>query len=552
MSQVVAAVDHRFPDLDLERQVLEPLDVELRDAKGMSRSEALAACATADAIMVGARFSVDAEAFAAMPSCREVVRYGVGVDNVDVPAATRAGAWVVCVPDYCIEEVADHALALVLALNRRTKDFDTAVRDGQWGIPPGLPVRRLSSCTLGLIGFGRIGEALGRRAAALGMRVVAHDPVRDPAGIRAAGAEPAALEEVLRRADYVSLHMPGDGGTPVLDAARLRLMKPSAALINVARGGLVDETALIGALRSGALAGAALDVASAEPLVPPHPLLEAPNVLLSPHAAWYSLEAVRDLRTKAAEEVARVLRGEAPLHAVNDPTVGGPAMDADVSADDLAAELSARFEQALGTRSPRENKMMDELIADLRRRGSAGAPTRGTLAPDFALPDQHGRTVSLGESLRRGAVVLVFYRGGWCPYCNLQLRAYQAVLDEVHALGAEMIAVSPQLPDSSLSTAEKDTLTFPVLSDVGSRTARDYGLVFEVPEEVVTFYRERKGFELGDINGRLSPELPVPACFIIEGQGRVVLAHVDPDYTKRLEPRVIIEVLRRCSRFRAN
>jgi D-3-phosphoglycerate dehydrogenase / 2-oxoglutarate reductase len=323
MSPIVAAVDHRFPDLELERRVLERLDVELRDAKGLSRAEALEACSEADAIMVGARFSVDAEAFAAMPRCREVVRYGVGVDNVDLAAATRAGAWVAYVPDYCIEEVADHALTLMLALNRRTKELDAAVRDGQWGIPAGLPVHRLSSCVLGLIGFGRIGEALGRRAAALGMRVIAHDPVRDHADILAAGAEPATLDEVLRRADYVSLHMPGDGGAPVLDARRLGLMKSSASLINVARGGLVDEIALVGALRSGALAGAALDVASAEPLTPPHPLLDAPNVILTPHAAWYSLEAVQDLRTKAAEEVARVLRGEAPLHAANTPAASG-------------------------------------------------------------------------------------------------------------------------------------------------------------------------------------------------------------------------------------
>jgi peroxiredoxin len=220
-------------------------------------------------------------------------------------------------------------------------------------------------------------------------------------------------------------------------------------------------------------------------------------------------------------------------------------MDANIAAgDDLAAQLRARFELALATRSPSENAMMDELIADLRRRGLAGdAPTPGTLAPDFVLPDQHGRDVSLGQILRRGPVVLAFYRGGWCPYCNLQLRAYQAVLDEVHGLGAEMIAVSPQLPDGSLSTAEKDALTFPVLSDVGNGVAREYGLVFTVPEEIVRFYRERKGFELGDLNGRSRPELPVPACFVIDVDGRIALSHVDPDYTKRLEPRVVVEAL---------
>jgi D-3-phosphoglycerate dehydrogenase / 2-oxoglutarate reductase len=319
MRPIVAAIDHRFPDLELERAVLEPLGAEMTDARGMSRPETLAACAAADAMMVGARFQVDGEALAALARCRIVVRYGVGVDNVDVAAATRAGVWVACVPDYCIEEVADHALALLLALNRRTHAFDTSVRDGHWGIPPGLPVHRLSTRTLGVAGFGRIGEALGRRAAALGLTVLAYDPARDPAEVRAAGADPVEFDALLEVSDYVSLHMPGSADGPVLDPRRIALMKPGAALINVARGGLVDEAALIEALRSGPLSGAALDVAAAEPLTPPNPLLEAANVIVTPHAAWYSLEAVGDLRTKAAEEVARVLRDESPLHAVNAP-----------------------------------------------------------------------------------------------------------------------------------------------------------------------------------------------------------------------------------------
>ncbi|MDA0159244.1 C-terminal binding protein [Solirubrobacter ginsenosidimutans] len=312
---VVCAIDHRFEDLTLERGTL-GAGVEVRDARGLG----LDACADADGILVGARLRLDAAALAALPRCRAIVRYGVGVDNVDVEAAAAAGIWVAFVPDYCIEEVADHALAMLLALNRRLVALDATVREGSWGVPAGLPVHRLSECTLGVVGFGRIGEALGRRGAALGMTVLAADPVRPAAEIVAAGAEPVALDELVARADYVSLHAPParDGGA-VLSAERIATMKPGACVVNVARGGLVDEPALIAALASGALGGAALDVAAAEPLTPPNPLLEAPNVLVSPHAAWYSIEAVRELRTKAAAEVGRVLAGGEPRFAANRP-----------------------------------------------------------------------------------------------------------------------------------------------------------------------------------------------------------------------------------------
>lgn len=317
MAPIVAAIDHRFADLDLERGVLDAIGAELRDGRGLTREQALDACADADAVIVGARLRIDGQALAGMQRCKVIVRYGVGVDNVDVQAATATGTWVAFVPDYCIEEVADHALALLLALNRRVGTLDAAVRAGRWGIPEGLQVARLSHSSLGVVGFGRIGEALGRRATALGMTVLAHDPVRPAAEIAAADAEPVDLEELLRRADYVSLHMPQTSERPILDAQRLTSMKPGACLINVARGGLVDEAVLVELLRAGALGGAALDVAAAEPLRPPDPLLDAPNVILTPHAAWYSLDAVRELRTKAAQEVARVLAGQPPLHPAN-------------------------------------------------------------------------------------------------------------------------------------------------------------------------------------------------------------------------------------------
>lgn len=319
----VAILDHRFSALELEREQLAASGTEVRDGKGLTREEALALAADADAVVVGARLRMDAEAIAQLRRARVIVRHGVGVDNVDTAAAAAAGIWVAYVPDYCIEEVADHAIAMLMALNRRLFGFDRDVRDGTWGIPAGLPLRRLSTRVMGVVGFGRIGEAVGRRAAALGMRVLAHDPIRPEAEIRAAGAEPVSLEALLEQSDYVSLHAPPRaGGGAVLDAERIATMKRGACVINLARGGLVDEAALVQALRDGQLGGAALDVAVAEPLTPPDPLLEAPNLIVTPHAGWYSLEAVRDLRVKAIAEVLRVLGGEQPAHPANQPASG--------------------------------------------------------------------------------------------------------------------------------------------------------------------------------------------------------------------------------------
>jgi D-3-phosphoglycerate dehydrogenase len=324
-TSTVAVLDHRFAALGVEQELLAPLGFELRDGKGLEREQALALCADADAVIVGARFRFDAEAIGHLTRCRVIVRHGVGVDNVDVEAAAAAGIWVAYVPDYCIEEVADHAIAMLLALNRGLLTLDARVRTGTWGIPAGMPLHRLSTRVAGVVGFGRIGEAVGRRAAALGLEVLAHDPVRPQDQIRAAGATPVSLEELLERSDYVSLHAPRPSGGAVLDADALARMKPGACVINLARGGLVDEAALLAALQEGRLGGAALDVAVAEPIGPDDPLLSAPNLLVTPHAAWYSLESVVDLRTKAIEEAVRVLGGSAPLHRANTPVGGDPA-----------------------------------------------------------------------------------------------------------------------------------------------------------------------------------------------------------------------------------
>jgi D-3-phosphoglycerate dehydrogenase len=313
---LVVAVDHRFDELDVERAVLVPLGAEVYDARGLERAQVLEMCSEADAVLLGARFRFDRDAIAALSRCKVIVRYGIGYDNVDTDAALGAGIQVAYVPDYCIEEVANHAIAMVLALNRRLFELDALIREGHWGIPSGLAVRRLSSSVLGVVGFGRIGEAVGRRAGALGMKVIAFDPLRPDDDIIAACATPATLDELLARSDYVTLHAPPSGAGPLLGAQEIGRLRSQAAVINVGRAGLIDEVVLVRALRNRELAGAALDVTAEEPLLAPSPLLDVPNLILTPHSAWYSREAVFDLRDKAAHEVARVLSGEPPRYAV--------------------------------------------------------------------------------------------------------------------------------------------------------------------------------------------------------------------------------------------
>jgi len=204
-------------------------------------------------------------------------------------------------------------------------------------------------------------------------------------------------------------------------------------------------------------------------------------------------------------------------------------------------DFQAEFER---TAPPGRAALYSAKIAELRARFPLeNVLAVGDTAPDFALPDVHGRMIALPEALRGGPVVLVFYRGGWCPYCDLQLRAYQGALPTIVDLGARLIAVSPQLPEGSLSTAEKNRLEFEVLSDVGNRVARSFGLVYSLPEELREALRSN-GKDLPGINGDESWALPVPATFVIAPGRRVMLAHIDVDYRRRLAPEDIIASLR--------
>ena len=261
---------------------------------------------------------VTRRAMEAMPGLKVVLRTGVGVDVIDVDAATDLGIAVVCVPDLWIREVANHAMALLLACNRRLLLLDSAVRSGDWLpiIPP--PVGSLHGETLGIVGLGRIGRALSSRAAAFELDVIAYDPYLPAAAFADAGVESVSFDELLRRSDYISLHSPKTDETAhLLDEDALRRMKPTAYLINTSRGPLVDQAALTRALREGWIAGAALDVLEKEPPEATEPLLKMKNVILTPHASYYSDAAIEQLPVRCGQEVARVLTGRMPKNLFN-------------------------------------------------------------------------------------------------------------------------------------------------------------------------------------------------------------------------------------------
>ena len=317
MKFVVAVTDYVFASLEPEKKVLAPLDVELRAAQCKSEEEIIKLTQGADAIL-NCYAKMTARVIEKLDRCKIIARYGIGVDNVDLAAATRAKIVVTNVPDYCIDEVSDHALALLLALERQISAADRAVKGGAWDVVAHAGVRRLRGQTLGLIGFGKIGMALAAKARAFGLRILAYDPYLDAAALAARGAEGVTFDRLLAESDVVSIHVPLSPETRNLIGAReLARMKPTAFLINTSRGGIVDEQALAEALKAGRIAGAALDVLLVEPPTADHPLRQLPNVILTPHLAFYSRESVVELQTKAAEEVARALKGEPPRSPVN-------------------------------------------------------------------------------------------------------------------------------------------------------------------------------------------------------------------------------------------
>jgi D-3-phosphoglycerate dehydrogenase / 2-oxoglutarate reductase len=308
----VVVTDQVFPSVDTETGLLATIGARIEVADGTAAGVARLG-ADADALL-NTYLPISEELLAQLPACKIVARYGIGTDNVDLAAAGRRGVVVTNVPDYSVEEVAVHALGLLLALARGLPEASALVAGGGWGLDGLRPIRRLSTQRVGLVGFGKIARRLAGYLTALGCEVVAHDPLLEPGP----GLPPlVALPDLLSRCDAVSLHAPLTAQTRgLIGAAELAMMKPTAVLINTARGGLVDTGAVIEALRAGRIRAAALDVLGAEPPAAGHLPGDLKGLLVTPHMAYYSEESIAESQRKAATQVIKVLTGGQPDYPV--------------------------------------------------------------------------------------------------------------------------------------------------------------------------------------------------------------------------------------------
>jgi D-3-phosphoglycerate dehydrogenase len=322
MTTKVLITDYVWPSTDPEREVLEAAGIELVIAPDASESTLADLAQDVDAIMF-CFAQVTGKVLEAATKCKIAARYGIGVDNLDIPKATELGMVVTNVPDYCMDEVTDHALGMILSLNRRLVPHTRAVVAGGWNdVVLNEPMHRTRGATLGIVGFGRIGRSLAAKAVGFGMNILTFDPLIE-AGTEVDGASAVSLDELLRKSDFVSLHVPLIPATEnMISAPELAKMKPGSIIVNCSRGGLIDEDALAASLASGHTAGAGLDVVEPTPPDPSSALLKQENVIITPHTAFFSQASTLELERRTAQEVIRVLNGETPENWIN-PEVKG-------------------------------------------------------------------------------------------------------------------------------------------------------------------------------------------------------------------------------------
>ena len=311
---IVAVADSPFPSLDPVETALRPLGARLRMSASAAAEDILAAARDADALLV-CYARLPGDLIRELTRCKVIGRTGLGVDNIDLAAARERGIVVTYVPDYCMAGVSDHAMALLLALARKVPFANAMVQSGRWEMAAVAPIHRLHGRTLGLVGLGHIPRALVPKAKAFGLKALACDPFVAPDAFAPLGVEGVGFDALLAASDFVSIHAPLTRETRgMFNASAFARMKPGALLINTARGPIIDEKALIEALDSGRLGGAALDVVETEPPPKDWPLIGRANVVLTPHTAFYSVEALKELQTKCATDVARVLSGQPPIY----------------------------------------------------------------------------------------------------------------------------------------------------------------------------------------------------------------------------------------------
>ena len=317
--QKVVITDYAFDQVDVEKEILEPQGYAVEAQRSGKDAAALAALVKdADAVLT--QFApVNAGIIGAMQQARVIVRYGIGVDNVDLEAAAAKKIPVCNIPDYCIDEVADHTLALILAATRQIVPCANVIKSGQWKLPvPLAALHALKDMTVGLVAFGRIGREVAARLTPFKCRILVFDPAVPAAAVKKAGCDPVTLDELLAQSDLVSLHCPSVEKTRyMINATTIAQMKPGAILVNASRGTLVDTAAMVAALQSGQLSAAAMDVTDPEPINPDNPLLKLHNVVITPHDASVTPQSVKKLRTSVANLAAMALRGERLPDVVN-------------------------------------------------------------------------------------------------------------------------------------------------------------------------------------------------------------------------------------------
>ena len=311
----IVITDHRFPNIDQETLAVNALGWNLIVGQATTEAELITLCQDADGVLAG-RARINKKVIAEMKRCRIIVRYGIGVETIDVAAASARGIMVANVPDYCIDEVSDHALALLLLISRQIIAAMTLAAKQPWSIAKMPPLHRLRGQVCGLFGFGRIGSLLARKVQPLGMRVVVHDPYLQEKRAADCGVELCSFDDLLELSDYISLHAPLTSETHHrFGEAAFAKMKPTASIINAARGELIDQDALLAALDSGQIAGAALDVLDSTAAAAS--VLNHPKIILTPHSAWLSEEARTTLQASAVAQVIAALKGEKPYGLLN-------------------------------------------------------------------------------------------------------------------------------------------------------------------------------------------------------------------------------------------
>jgi D-3-phosphoglycerate dehydrogenase len=322
----VLITDFAWKDLKIEEDILTQAGAETVVAKTASEAELMQLAPTADGILTCWQ-PVTGNVIRAASRCLAIGRFGIGLDNIDVSTATEAGMVVTNVPAYCIDEVSEHAMALILACARKIAFYDRNIKSGSYDLQAGPPLYRIKGKTLGIVGFGKIGKALCLKARAFGLSIIVYDPYLEAASVSQAGIEAVSFPELVKRSDFISIHVPLSAETSHLFTYQtFKHMKPTAIIVNTSRGDVIDPSGLVAALDDGLIAGAGLDVLSQEPPLQRDRLVSHPRTVITPHAAFNSEESLVELRMTAATQMADVLSGRRPQNIVNPKVLDQPAL----------------------------------------------------------------------------------------------------------------------------------------------------------------------------------------------------------------------------------